>query len=148
MKKFLQEFKDFAVKGNMIDMAVGIIIGGGFGKLVTSLVNDILMPPIGMLLGNVNFSDLKIILKDAYIDAAGIAQPAVSVNYGNFIQVILDFIIVAFCIFLVVRLMNKLRTMNKKEEEVAAPAPEPTPTKEEVLLTEIRDLLKENKNNL
>lgn len=145
MKKFLNEFKDFAVKGNMIDMAVGIIIGGGFGKLVTSLVNDILMPPIGMLLGNVNFSDLKIVLKEAYMDAAGIAQPAVAINYGNFIQVILDFTIIAFCIFLVVRLMNKLREMNKKEEEAPAPAPDPEPSKEEVLLTEIRDLLKENK---
>lgn len=144
MKKFLTEFKDFAVKGNMIDMAVGIIIGGGFGKLVTSLVNDILMPPIGMLLGNVNFSDLKITLKEAYLDATGIAQPAVSINYGNFIQVIFDFTIIAFCIFLVVRLMNKLRSVGEKEAE-AAPAPDPAPSKEEVLLTEIRDLLKEKK---
>ncbi|MDR2979791.1 MAG: large-conductance mechanosensitive channel protein MscL [Bacteroidales bacterium] len=142
MKKFLQEFKDFAVKGNMIDMAVGIIIGGGFGKLVTSLVNDILMPPIGMLLGNVNFSDLKITLKDAYLDTAGIAQPAVAINYGNFIQVIFDFIIVAFSIFLVVRLMNKMRSMTAKDEAVA-PAPAPQPTKEEALLTEIRDILKQ-----
>lgn len=144
MKKFLKEFKDFAVKGNMIDMAVGIIIGGGFGKLVTSLVNDILMPPIGMLLGNVNFSDLKVILKEAYLDAAGIAQPAVSINYGNFIQVILDFTIIALCIFLVVRLMNKLRSVGEKEVE-EAPAADPAPSKEEVILTEIRDLLKENK---
>lgn len=142
MKKFLKEFKDFAVKGNMIDMVVGIIIGGGFGKLVTSLVNDILMPPIGMLLGDVNFSDLKITLKDAYIDTAGIAQPAVAINYGNFIQVVFDFIIVAFCIFLIVRLMNKLRSITAKEE-AAASAPASQPTKEEVLLTEIRDILKQ-----
>lgn len=144
MKKFFKEFKDFAVKGNMVDMAVGIIIGAGFGKVVTSLVNDVLMPPIGMLLGNVNFTDLKVTLKGAYVDATGIAQPAVSLNYGNFIQTIIDFIIVAFCIFLVVRVMNNLRDMNKKTEE-ELPATPPEPTTEERLLTEIRDLLKEKK---
>ena len=142
MKKFLKEFKDFAVKGNMIDMAVGIIIGAGFGKVVSSLVSDILMPPLGMLLGNVNFTDLKIDLRAAYTDAAGVLQPAVTLNYGNFIQVVIDFIIVAFCIFLVVKMMNKLRDMNKKEEETAPEAPA-APSKEEILLTEIRDILKE-----
>lgn len=141
MKKFLQEFKDFAVKGNMIDMAVGIIIGGGFGKIITSLVNDVLMPPIGMLLGNVNFTDLKVILKEAYIDAAGITQPAVSLNYGSFIQTLIDFIIVALCIFLIVKVMNRLRESTKKVEE-AAPVAAPEPSAEEKLLTEIRDLLK------
>ena len=138
MKKIFTEFKDFAMKGNMIDMAVGIIIGGGFGKLVSSLVNDILMPPIGLLLGNVNYTDLKITLKRAYIDAAGIDMPAVTLNYGNFTQTLIDFTIVAFCIFMVVKMINKLRSLNK-EEEVAPPT---EPSKEEQLLTEIRDLLK------
>lgn len=142
MGTFLKEFKDFAVKGNMVDMAVGIIIGGGFGKVVTSLVSDVIMPPIGMLLGNVNFTDLKVTLKHAYVDAAGALQPAVTLNYGSFIQTIIDFIIVAFCIFLVVKLMNKLRDVTVKEKE-AMPAPPPEPTTEEKLLTEIRDLLKD-----
>lgn len=143
MNRFLKEFRDFAMKGNMIDMAVGIIVGGGFGKIVTSLVNDILMPPIGMLLGNVNFTDLRITLREAYTDAAGTLQPAVTVNYGNFIQVVIDFVIVAFCIFLVVKMVNKLRDMKKNDE--AAPEVKPMLTKEEELLTEIRDLLKKEK---
>ena len=142
MKKFWKEFKDFAIKGNMIDMAVGIIIGAGFGKLVTSLVDDILMPPLGMLLGNVDFKDLKFVLKDAYLDELGALQPAVSLNYGSFIQVVIDFIIVAFSIFLVVKIINRLRE-SSKTEEIVAPA-EPEPTNEEKLLTEIRDLLKRN----
>jgi len=136
---FLKEFKAFALKGNVMDMAVGVIIGGAFGKIVTSLVNDILMPPIGMLLGNVNFKDLTLTLQEAVGDA-----PAVTWNYGAFIQQVVDFAILAFCVFLLVKLMNKLSNSKKKEEEAPAPAPAPVPepTKEEVLLTEIRDILK------
>lgn len=132
----LKEFKDFAVKGNVIDMAVGIIIGGAFGKIVTSLVNDIIMPPIGVLLGGVNFSELKFIVQEANVET-NITE--VAINYGSFFQVILDFLIVAFCIFMVIRTMNKLKKKEVVEEVVATPPP---PTKEEVLLTEIRDLLK------
>ncbi len=144
MSKFIQEFKDFAVKGNMIDMAVGIIIGGAFGKIVTSLVNDIIMPPIGWLVGDMNFSDLSVVLRDAKLDKAGNEVAAITLNYGNFIQVILDFLIVALCIFFVIKAINRLKNgvSKKKEEEAAAPAPEPEPTKEEKLLTEIRDILK------
>lgn len=130
--KALQEFKAFAIKGNVVDMAVGIIIGMAFGKIITSVVNDIIMPPIGLLLGGVNFSDLSYVLKDAVGEA-----PAVSINYGNFIQVTLDFLIIAFAIFMVVKALNKL----KRKEQVAPTVP-PIPTKEEILLTEIRDLLK------
>ncbi len=130
--KLIDEFKAFAMKGNMVDMAVGIIIGAAFGKIVTSIVNDILMPPLGLLLGGVNFTDLKLIMKEAVGDV-----PAVTWNYGNFIQVTIDFLIVAFAIFLLVKAMNAAR---KKEE--AAPSAPPAPSKEEVLLTEIRDLLK------
>ena len=148
---FLKEFKAFALKGNVMDMAVGVIIGGAFGKIVTSLVNDILMPPIGMLLGNVDFKDLKVnlaALKDAavsVVNEGAVPSEPVYWNYGAFIQQVVDFAILAFCVFLMVKLMNKL---NKKKEEPApapAPAPEPEPTAEEKLLTEIRDLLKERK---
>jgi len=132
----LKEFKDFAVKGNVIDMAVGIIIGGAFGKIVTSLVNDIIMPPIGVLLGGVNFTELKYVVQEANVDN-NISE--VAVNYGSFFQVILDFLIVAFCIFMVIRTMNKLKKKEVVEESTAV---ESTPSKEEVLLTEIRDLLK------
>ena len=141
---FIKEFKEFAVKGNVMDMAVGVIIGGAFGKIVTSLVNDILMPPIGVIMGNTDFSNLKLdisIVRDA-ISGAETAEP-VYWNYGAFIQQCIDFIILAFCVFLLVKLMNKLK--KKKEAPAPAPAPEPQPTKEEILLTEIRDLLKEKK---
>jgi large conductance mechanosensitive channel len=137
-----------------MDMAVGVIIGGAFGKIVTSLVNDILMPPIGMLLGNVDFKDLKVNLaavKDAAVsvvsEGAAPSEP-VYWNYGAFIQQCIDFAILAFCVFLLVKLMNKLSTIKKKEEKAAPapePAPEPAPSNEEVLLAEIRDLLKEKK---
>ena len=130
--KIIDEFKAFAMKGNFIDMAVGIIIGIAFGKIVTSIVNDIIMPPIGLLVGGVNFTDLKIVMKAAIGE-----DPAVTLNYGNFLQVTFDFLIVAFSIFMIIKLMNAAK---KKEE--AAPAPPPAPSKEEVLLTEIRDLLK------
>ncbi|HNT92361.1 MAG: large-conductance mechanosensitive channel protein MscL [Bacteroidales bacterium] len=139
----VKEFKEFAVKGNMLDMAVGIIIGGAFGKIITSLVNDVLMPPLGLALGKVDFSSLKAILQkgqEAVMDGANVIQPAVSevsINYGMFIQNIIDFLIVAFCIFLVIKGMNKLK---RKEEE--APATPPPPSDEVVLLKEIRDLLK------
>jgi len=135
--KIIQEFKEFAIKGNVVDMAVGIIIGGAFGKIVTSLVSDIIMPPLGMIIGGVNFTGLRLVLKSAPVDAAGVASPEVAVNYGAFIQVLFDFIIVAFCIFMMIKGLNSLK--KKKEEAPAAP---PAPTKEEVLLTEIRDLLK------
>jgi large conductance mechanosensitive channel len=130
--KFLDEFKKFAMKGNMVDMAVGIIIGAAFGKIVSSLVNDIIMPPIGMLLGGINFTDFKLVMK-----AATETKPAVTWNYGTFIQTAIDFLIVALSIFLIVKAINAAK---KKEE--AAPAAPPAPTKDQVLLTEIRDLLR------
>ena len=143
---FLKEFKEFAVKGNVMDMAVGVIIGGAFGKIVTSVVTDIIMPPIGLLVGGVDFTDMKLTMKKAVLDAAGeVVSPAVTWNYGAFIQQVVDFTILAFCVFILVKLINSL---NKKKEAPApapAPAPEPQPSKEEVLLTEIRDLLKERK---
>lgn len=146
---FLQDFKAFAMKGNVVDMAVGVIIGGAFGKIVTSVVNDIIMPAIGMLVGGVNFTDLKLILQEAVpekLNEAGeviqAAVPAVTLNYGNFLQQTFDFIIIAFSIFLFISLIKKM-SEKKKAEEPAAPAPPPAPSKEEVLLTEIRDLLKE-----
>ncbi|HSL86189.1 MAG TPA: large-conductance mechanosensitive channel protein MscL [Bacteroidales bacterium] len=131
--KILDEFKTFAIKGNVVDMAVGIIIGLAFGKIVSSAVNDIIMPPIGLLLGGVNFTDLQIVMK-----AATETVPAVTWNYGNFIQVIIDFLIVAFVVFLLIKAINA----GKKKEAAAPPPPPPAPSKEETLLTEIRDLLK------
>jgi large conductance mechanosensitive channel len=130
--KLVDEFKAFAMKGNVVDMAVGIIIGAAFGKIVSSIVNDVIMPPIGLLVGGVNFSDLKIVLKSA-VDT----NPAVTLNYGNFLQVVFDFLIVAFAVFMVIKAMNSA----KKKEETAPAAP-PAPSKQETLLTEIRDLLK------
>ena len=130
--KFLDEFKTFAMKGTMVDMAVGIIIGGAFGKIVSSLVADIIMPPIGVLLGGVNFTDLALTIKKATDTTA-----AVTWNYGNFIQVAIDFLIIALAVFLLVKAIN---SMKKKEE--AAPAAPPAPTKDQELLSEIRDLLK------
>lgn len=127
----MSEFKDFAMRGNVIDMAVGIVIGGAFGKIVSSFVADVLMPPIGILLGNVDFSDLGVTLQAATDEGA-----AVMLRYGVFLQTVVDFLIIAFAIFLVVKAMN---TMKKKEE--AAPAAPPAPSKEETLLTEIRDAL-------
>lgn len=144
MSKFLNEFKAFAVKGNAVDMAVGVIIGGAFGKIVSSIVNDIIMPPIGWLIGGVNFSDLKFTLPT--VKLGDDTMQAATINYGAFIQTIIDFVIIAFCVFLLVKGINKLASIKKKEEEKAEPAKEePKPTKEELLLTEIRDLLKERK---
>ena len=143
---FLKEFKEFAVKGNVMDMAVGVIIGGAFGKIVTSVVNDIIMPPIGVLVGGVDFTDMKLTLKNQVVDAAGaILEPAVTLNYGAFVQQVVDFTILAFCVFLMVKLMNTLMKKKEAPAPAPAPAPEPKPTKEELLLTEIRDLLKEQK---
>ncbi|MDB5146808.1 MAG: Large-conductance mechanosensitive channel [Mucilaginibacter sp.] len=127
----VKEFKEFAMRGNVVDLAVGVIIGAAFGKIVTSLVADIIMPPIGMVTGGIDFKDLKYVLKPA-VDKT----PETAINYGLFINNVIDFLIVAFCIFLIVKGIN---TLKKKEE--AAPAAPPEPTKEELLLTEIRDLL-------
>jgi large conductance mechanosensitive channel len=137
----VKEFKEFAMRGNVVDLAVGIIIGGAFGKIVSSVVADVIMPPIGLLLGGVKFTDLKIMLTDPVVDAAGvITQQAVSINYGNFVQALVDFLIIAFAIFMMIKGMN---SMKKKEVAVPveAPAP-PPPSKEELLLAEIRDILK------
>ena len=132
-----KEFKTFIARGNVIDLAVGVIIGAAFGKIVSSLVSDLIMPPIGYFFGGVNFANLKIILKNATVDATGKAVEAVSLNYGSFLQSVLDFLIVAFCIFIVVKMINKMKSLNKKEEEAAA-----APPADIQLLTEIRDLLK------
>ncbi len=129
---FIQEFKAFAVRGNVVDMAVGIIIGAAFGKIVSSVVEDIIMPPIGMIIGGVDFSDLAITMK-----AASDGVPAVMLKYGKFIQTVLDFSIIAFAVFLLVKGVNAL----KKKEDAAPPAPS-GPSKEEILLSEIRDILK------
>ncbi len=137
---FLQEFKAFAMKGNVIDMAVGVIIGGAFGKIVSSIVADVIMPPIGLLVGGVNFTDLKWVMKPAEI-VNGKEIAAVTLNYGNFLQATFDFLIIAFSIFLFIKLIIRLTTKKEEKTEVEAQAP-PTPTKEEALLTEIRDLLK------
>jgi len=131
----LQEFKEFAIKGNAIDMAVGIIIGAAFGKIISSLVADVFMPPIGVLIGGVDFTKLAFTLKEAVGNA-----PAVTLNYGNFIQAMVDFTIIAFVIFMAVKFINSL-----KKKEAAVPAAPTEPSREELLLTEIRDLLKERK---
>jgi len=140
---FLKEFKEFAMRGNVIDMAVGVVIGGAFGKIVSSLVADVIMPPIGLLIGGVSFTDLAITLSPAEI-IDGVEKAAVTLNYGNFLQTAFDFIIIAFAIFLFIKGINKLSSLKKKEEEVVVDTPA-EPSKEEVLLAEIRDLLKEKK---
>ena len=129
----MQEFKEFAMKGNVVDLAVGVIIGGAFGKIVSSFVAGVVMPLIGLLVGGVDFTKLGIVLKEAVDEKT----PAVMLNYGNFVQTIFDFTIVAFAIFMAIKMMNKM-----KKAQVAAPEAPPAPTKEELLLTEIRDLLK------
>lgn len=129
---FVQEFKEFAMRGNVLDMAVGVVIGGAFGKIVSSLVGDVIMPIVGVLTGGVNFTDLKLILKEAVGEA-----PAVTINYGMFIQTMVDFLIIAFCIFCVIKAINSLK--KPKVEETPAPA---APAEDIVLLSEIRDLLK------
>ncbi len=130
----MKEFKEFAMRGSVVDLAVGVVIGGAFGKIVTSLVNDVIMPPIGFLTGGIDFSEMKYVIQSGD-EANGIAETAIA--YGNFINVVIEFLIIAFCIFLVIKGLNSLK---RKEEEPPAAAPEPS--KEEVLLTEIRDLLR------
>ena len=142
----VKEFREFAMRGNIVDMAIGIIIGSAFGKIISSLVSDVLMPPIGMAIGRIDVKDFKLVLQKAVpavTEGGQIIKQAVNevtLKYGMFIQTIIDFMIVAFCIFLVIKVMNRLK---KKEEE--KPAPPATPSKEEILLAEIRDLLKEKK---
>ncbi|MDR3579637.1 MAG: large-conductance mechanosensitive channel protein MscL [Oryzomonas sp.] len=131
----MKEFKDFAIKGNVVDMAVGIVIGAAFGKIVSSFVGDVIMPPIGVLLGGVDFSNLSIIVKEA-VDK----KPAVIISYGKFLLTIIDFTIIAFVVFMAVKAINTLR-----KKEAAAPEASPAPSKEELLLAEIRDLLKETR---
>ena len=142
MSKFLSEFKQFAMRGNVLDMAVGVIIGGAFGKIVSSVVDDIIMPPIGWLIGGVNFSDLKVTLPSVEM-IGGEKLQAATINYGNFLQTTLDFLIVAFCVFMLIKVVNKVPA--KKEEKPAETPKAPEPTQEEKLLAEIRDLLKEQK---
>jgi large conductance mechanosensitive channel len=135
---FTSEFKEFVSKGNVVDLAVGVVIGAAFGNIVTSLVNDIIMPPLGLLIGGVNFSELKLIILQAGTNAAGKATDAVTINYGNFIQIAISFIIIALTIFVfVVKPMNVM-----KKKQVAAPETPAAPSKEQILLSEIRDLLK------
>ena len=136
----LKEFKEFALKGNVIDLAVGVIIGGAFGKIVTSLVGDLIMPIFGFLTSGMNFKDMKFVLSKAIMDKAGnIIKPEAAILYGNFIQNVIDFLIIAFCIFIAIKLINKTR---KKEEAKEVAAEPPVPPSETQLLTEIRDLLK------
>ncbi|HPF65137.1 large-conductance mechanosensitive channel protein MscL [Lentimicrobium sp.] len=135
--KLLDEFKSFAMRGNVVDMAVGIIIGGAFGKIISSFVADVLMPPLGLLLGGIDFKDMTYEMKAAVLEGTEVITPAVTLNYGLFIQNVVDFLIIAFAIFMAIKAMN---SMKKKEEE--APAAPPAPSKEEELLSEIRDLLK------
>lgn len=132
----VSEFKEFAMKGNVVDMAVGIVIGAAFGKIVASLVKDIIMPPVGLALGGVDFSDLAIVLKEAQGEVA-----AVSINYGTFIMTVLDFLIIAFAIFMAIKAMNTAQALRAGDEPEAEPEADPEPSTEEKLLTEIRDLL-------
>lgn len=143
MGKFINEFKEFAVKGNAVDMAVGVIIGGAFGKIVSSIVNDIIMPPVGWIIGGVNFSDLKLTLPAIEVTGLEKMEPA-TINYGNFIQTMFDFVIIALCVFIMVRGLNRM-TKKKEVKPTDKKAEIPKPSKEEILLTEIRDLLKEKK---
>ncbi len=136
---FKSELKEFLLRGNVVDMAVGIVIGAAFGKIVTSFVNDILMPPIAMLVGDSKFAELNVVLKQAVMEGSEVVTPAITLNYGAFIQAVVDFVIVGTAIFLVIKGMNQLK---RKKVEEPAPETPPEPTKEELLLTEIRDLLK------
>lgn len=145
MKKFLSEFKEFAMKGNVVDMAVGVVIGAAFGKIVSSLVNDIIMPLVGVATGGMNFTDYKWVIQQAVMDGQEIIKPEVSMNWGAWVQTVVDFLIVAFCIFVMIKFINNMRKrMEKQKEEEVAEAAAAEPTKEEQLLTEIRDLLKAN----
>ena len=140
-KGFIAEFKQFIARGNVVDMAVGVIIGGAFGKISTSLVNDIIMPAISMLIGGIDFTNWKLVLKQAVIENGEALSAAVTLNFGTFLSTILDFLIIAFAVFCIIKILN---SFHRKREEPAAPPPAPPePSKEELLLTEIRDLLKE-----
>ena len=143
-KGFVAEFKEFISRGNVLDMAVGVIIGGAFGKISTSLVNDVIMPAISMLTGGIDFSSWKVVLKAAVAGADGVIDPAteVAIRYGTFLATILDFLIIAFAVFCLIKGINTFRRKKTEPEEPAGPAPEPEPSNEEKLLTEIRDLLK------
>jgi len=136
---FKKELKEFLMRGSVVDMAVGIVIGGAFGKIVTSFVNDILMPPIALLFGQGQFTELKVVLREAVMSGTEVATPAITWNYGAFIQAVIDFLIIGVSIFMVIKAMN---SMKRKKEEAPAPEAAPEPTNEETLLTEIRDLLK------
>lgn len=139
MAKFFSEFKEFAMKGNVVDMAVGVIIGAAFGKIVSSLVDDLIMPLVGVATGGINFTDYKWVIQDAVMQGQEVIKPEVTLNWGAWVQTVVNFIIVAFCIFVMIKFMTQMR----KKKEAEEPAPEPAaPTQEEVLLTEIRDLLK------
>lgn len=138
---FKSELKEFLMRGSVVDMAVGIVIGGAFGKIVTSFVNDILMPPIALLFGQGRFADLMVVLEEAVMEAGEVVTPAITWNYGAFIQAVIDFLIIGIAIFMVIKAMNN---MKRKKEEAPAPEAAPEPTKEETLLTEIRDLLKKD----
>ena len=143
-KGFFGEFKEFIMRGNVMDMAVGVIIATAFGKITTSLVNDVAMPAIGMLIGGIDLSKLNIVLKEAVLDEAGAEiSAAVTLGIGTFLTTIIDFILVALVVFCVIKAINKLQSMKKEEEPVEEAPAEPEPTKEELLLTEIRDLLKD-----
>ena len=141
MGKFFQEFKEFAVKGNVMDMAIGVVIGGAFGKIVTSLVSDIIMPVISAITGGLSFTDWKWVIREAVVNGEEIVKPEVALTWGNFLQVIFDFLIIALSIFMVVRGINKMKAKLEKPVEPEAPAAPAGPTQEE-LLAEIRDLLK------
>ncbi|MDE6183611.1 MAG: large-conductance mechanosensitive channel protein MscL [Rikenellaceae bacterium] len=136
MGAFFKEFKNFAMRGNVVDMAVGIIVGAAFSKIVSSVVADLFMPVIGLLVGGMNFTDFSLTLKEAVMDGDTVVEPAVVLAYGNFLQVVFDFMIIAFCMFLFVRMLNQV--IKKREEE----KPKPAPAADVVLLEEIRDLLK------
>ena len=144
---FLADFKKFAMRGNVIDMAVGVVIGAAFGKIVSSLVDDIIMPLVGVATGGINFTDYKWVVQKAVTDAQGaVVTPEVTMNWGAWVQTVVDFLIVAFCIFIMIKFMNNLRKKKPVEEEAPAPAL-PEPTAEEKLLTEIRDLLRQERDS-
>ena len=150
MKKFFKEFKAFITRGNVFDMAIGLIIATAFNKIVSSMVNDILMPLVTYATGAASLKDLSITLREAVNPATGLVEPTLTWAYGNFLQTVIDFLIIALSVFVMIKLVNKLSNLRKKEEEAQpepepAPAPEPEPTKEEVLLAEIRDILKQQK---
>jgi len=141
MKKILKEFRDFIARGNVVDMAIGVIIAGAFGKITTSLVNDVFMPFISFIFGTRDMTALNLVVREAVMDGETVVQEAITIGFGTFVATIIDFILIALVVFAIVKAMNAAKAKAKKEEEAAPPAP-PEPSKEEVLLTEIRDLLK------